>query len=209
MRINWKQWSVQYLLLFFTIPSVCLAQFNPVDDLENCKWRDGRKILAKTCSELRREVANQQQIRENQNEEKEEWQLKLEKKGAEEVDQYLKDLIDRSFKLSKIKTDLYKSCGESRKVNGSYKDLPCDPDNKSVSEIEQEKEEAVKKRKCGKDFMVLRVGMTLERIEQCYEEPAYVTETVGKGGVVETYRGTFYFIYVQNGRVIGYTRRTN
>lgn len=131
-----------------------------------------------------------------------------EAKGVEELKQYHIDAAERKRKLGKRKSDPYSSCEEARTVNGALMWLPCDPDKKSPLELEHEKEEADKKRRCGKDFMALRIGMTLDRLEQCYEEPAFVTETVGKGGRVETYRGTFYFIHVRNGRVVGYTRRT-
>lgn len=101
-------------------------------------------------------------------------------------------------------------CSKEEVINGStyITDVPCPPGKrKTIEQIERE-EQAAKKRKCGKDYNALRVGMKLSRIEQCYEEPAFVTETTSAGGTVETYRGTFYFIHVQDGRVVGYTRRT-
>lgn len=57
--------------------------------------------------------------------------------------------------------------------------------------------------------MALRIGMTLDRFEECHEALSYVTDAVGKGGVVEIHRSTFYFIHAQNGRIVGYTRRTH
>ena len=90
--------------------------------------------------------------------------------------------------------------------------IPCTESHRNGKWIEthevDREEEAVQKRKCGKDFKALRVGMTVDRFEECNEALSYVTDTVGKGGVVETYRSTFYFIHAQQGRVVSYTRRT-
>ena len=101
-------------------------------------------------------------------------------------------------------------CTESHR-NGKWietHEVACKPGQQKTFEQVDREEEAVQKRKCGKDFKALRVGMTVDRFEECNEALSYVTDTVGKGGVVETYRSTFYFIHAQQGRVVSYTRRT-
>lgn len=70
-----------------------------------------------------------------------------------------------------------------------------------------EREEADKKKRCGKDYMALRIGMHFDRVEQCFEALSYVTDTVSGGGTVETYRSTFYLLHFSNGVMVGYTRR--
>lgn len=129
------------------------------------------------------------------------------------------------------------SCEEMRKVNGRmtfvsvpcaqieheepcYKEetdakgrvmqttVPCPPGKRKTIEQRQREEDAVKKNKCGKDFMALRVGMTFDRVEECNEALSYVTETTGKDGLVETYRSTFYLIRFSNDQVVSFTRRT-
>lgn len=86
---------------------------------------------------------------------------------------------------------------------------PCKPgEQKTVEQIDRE-EAAVQKKQCRKDYQALRIGMTLDRFEQCTDGLVYITDTVVKGAVVESYRSTFYFIYAKNGRIIAYTRRTN
>lgn len=87
--------------------------------------------------------------------------------------------------------------------------VPCEPrKQKTVQQVERE-ELAAQKRKCGKDFQALRVGMTLERYEECTDGVIFMTETVSKGAVVETYRSTFYFIHARDGRIVAFTRRTH
>lgn len=94
------------------------------------------------------------------------------------------------------------------KGSWNSEEVPCPPGKQKTIEQVRREEEAVLKRKCGKDYMTLRIGMTIERLEDCYGA-SYVTETVSKGGVVETYRTIFDWVYVQNGRVTGYTKRTH
>ena len=87
--------------------------------------------------------------------------------------------------------------------------IPCPPGTKQKTfEQVAREEDAARQKKCGKDFRALRIGMSLERFEECHEALSYVTETVGKGGAVETYRATFYWIHAQDGRIVSYTRRT-
>jgi|GEM_PF-2556722 len=93
--------------------------------------------------------------------------------------------------------------------NGSWhsEERPCAPgEQKTVEQVDRE-ESAAQKRKCGKDFRALRVGMKFSRFEQCNEEPEFITDTMTTSGLVETYRGTFYIINVKNDRIISYTRR--
>lgn len=76
--------------------------------------------------------------------------------------------------------------------------------------VEQQRidDESRQKKTCGKDFGVLRVGMTLERFEKCSGAVMFVTDSMTANGVVETYRSTFHYLLVKNGRIVSYTRRT-
>lgn len=84
--------------------------------------------------------------------------------------------------------------------------IPCPPgQRKTVNQMDRE-EDASQKRKCGKDYMMLRIGMKIERLEECYGA-VYLTETTSKRGVTKTYRTTFDLVQVKDGRVVSYTRR--
>lgn len=193
--------KILFFIITITFSSMCFANWNPADeDLENCIWRDGHKISEKNCNEFRQEVKREglkptkQMLEERATADKERQDNWIVRQKAEQE--------------RKIQDEEHK-----KKTEREWRENNAREEAETVHYREQlardeARDEAAKKLKCGKDFGQLRVGMTLERIDQCYEEPAYITDTVGKGGVVETYRGTFYFIYVQNGRVIGYTRRT-
>jgi len=107
------------------------------------------------------------------------------------------------------------TCEVMRKVNGTLKGVPVpcsqlrqhmSPEQRAARDM-QEQERAERQRKCGKDYEALRIGMPFERYEECTEEPILIGESVTKDGLIENYRGTFYLIRVQNGRIVGYTRR--
>lgn len=69
--------------------------------------------------------------------------------------------------------------------------------------------EAAKEKACGKDFGELRVGMSVKRFEQCNEALSLESESVTSAGRTEVYLSTFYWIQARNGKIVGYTRRTN
>lgn len=78
--------------------------------------------------------------------------------------------------------------------------------NREAFHREQEREEADQKRKCGKDYQRLRIGMKISRLQEC-SGATYFTKTVSADGVVETYRAMFDWVFVKNGVVTGYTER--
>lgn len=87
-------------------------------------------------------------------------------------------------------------------------DVPCAPwQQKTVQQVERERE-AEQRRQCGADFGKLRIGMTLDRYEECTESLDLVSEKVTSAGTAELYRGMFYFIEARDGKIVGFKRRT-
>lgn len=80
--------------------------------------------------------------------------------------------------------------------------------NHDAFEREQAREEAAQKRKCGKDHGAIRVGMKIDRLQEC-SGATYVTKTTSKDGVIETYRTMFDMVNVKDGRIVSYTKRTD
>lgn len=103
-------------------------------------------------------------------------------------------------------------CGdETRNAYGgtTWQARPCRPgEQKTLQQVARE-EEAAQRKLCGKDFGKIRVGMSLDRFEQCTDGLAYITETVTKSGVVETYRSTFFLVHAADGKIVGFTKRTH
>lgn len=93
------------------------------------------------------------------------------------------------------------TCEEGDIVPGKgwvYKQVPCPVDA----------DEVAKEKACGKDYGELRVGMSVQRFEQCNEALIHETERVSEAGRIDIYRSTFYLIHARNGRITAYQRRT-
>lgn len=185
------------------------------EDLENCLYKNGGHIEFRVCELLKAEKA-QDDLR-----------IKQQADYASGAD--LKNcrwntgtVIDASYceKLRKkqVVLDAEQARKEQEKEHNKQverewaeKNALEEAENKRARaewKRKEAKEEAARKRKCGKDYDTLRIGMTLDHLEQCVGA-IYTTKTVGKGGVVATYRTMFDWVHVQNGRVISYTERTD
>lgn len=161
------------------------------EDLENCLTRDGAHIEQKVCDLLRKEKSVEDAHQ---------------KRQAEYLEQSRHQQAERDAEKAK-KQAIVDAEDQKRVADLAHQEA----ENKRYREQlarDEAKEEAAKKLKCGKDYNTLRIGMTLEHLKQCVGA-IYTTKTVGRGGVVETYRTTFDLVHVQNGRVIGYTERTD
>lgn len=108
------------------------------------------------------------------------------------------------------------TCEVMKKVNGvlTSVQVPCSQVRRPTTPEQeaalnrQRGQEAEQQRKCGGDFGKLRIGMTLDRYEECTEAVDYVTERASSDGKVEVYRGMFYFIEARDGKIVAFTRRT-
>lgn len=88
-----------------------------------------------------------------------------------------------------------------------FQDVPCAPGQQKTMRQVEEEENAAKRKACGKDYGKLKVGMTLDRFEQCTEALVFVTDRVDGAGVLEIYRSTFYVIESRDGRIVAFSRR--
>lgn len=128
----------------------------------------------------------------------------------------LKSLIVSVVLGSSISTALAaETCEVMKKVNGvlTSVQVPCSQVRRPTTPEQeaalnrQRTQEAEQQRKCGSDFGKLRIGMTLDRYEECTEAVDYVTERVSNAGKVEVYRGMFYYIEAREGKIVAFTRR--
>lgn len=182
-------------------PIHAVAVWNPADeDLDNCKWRNGWPMSEKQCAEFREEVAQED--------------LKPTKQMDDERAALNKQREEDWIKLNQAEQARKEQEKEhSKQIEHEWAENHAreEAENKHAREQQERKEakeETALKRKCGKNYHTLRIGMTLDNLEQCVGA-IYITKTVSKGGVIETYRTSFDWVHVQNGRVISYTERTD
>lgn len=161
------------------------------EDLENCLTKDGVHMDMNICEILRKEKLEDVAYQKRQIEYREQLNLKQAEREAEKAKQQA--VIEEGNK--KRIAEMSRQEAENKRY-------------REQMERDEAKAETAKKRKCGKDYNTLRIGMTLDNLEQCVGA-VYMTKTVIKGGAVETYRTAFDWVHVQNGRVVSYTERTD
>lgn len=185
-------WLIVALFLA-TVGGIAVAQTN-YNDTVNCRWKDGRDMNARDCEFFRQRKASdeaeeaahqarlQARLAKQQEEREKQEQAKVERNTKEAV-----RAAEIKREYDQQQAEYWQAVQEGKR--------------------RREAEEAAQKKKCGKDFGKLRVGMTLGRYEECTDGVIFMTETVSKGAVVETYRSTFYFIHARDGLIVAFTRR--
>ena len=177
-----------FMALFALSTSNALASG---EDLDNCRWEDGSAMYDSTCSMLRKnkvadDAANKQRqadFASGPNLETCHWNTGT-AIDPERCTRLRIEKLEREYAEEQV----------LRKK--SFDDF----------QRQQAREEATQKRKCGKDYMAIRIGMTIKRLDDC-TGAAYINQTVTQDGVIETYRTMFKYVNVKNGKVISYTNR--
>jgi hypothetical protein len=189
--------SAAIVLLLAVSAMTALAQNRPnFHDTENCRWSDGRPMNERDCALFRRERAKyeeqQQRAADRQRQAEERRALAAADRAAQQ--QAKRDAEERAY------LEYQEAKAARDEEDRAYR---------AKLEREEQDRELAQKKACGRDFQATRVGMKLSRFEQCTDGLAFITETVTKGRVVETYRSTFYLVHAVDGVIVGYTRRTN
>lgn len=172
------------------------AQNGPnYNDTVNCKWRDGRDMSQSDCEFFRKrkaeDEAEQARYLQYEQERRQQWQQEQEALQRKAEERKARDAELAAAAKRKIDQDL----AEQRKAVEERR-------------LQEEKEEVARKKKCGKDFNALRIGLSIDRYEECsWGGLVYLTETVTGSGVVEIYRSPFYIIHARDGRIVSFTRR--
>lgn len=164
------------------------AVWNPADeDLDNCRYRNGLVIPEKTCAEFREEVAREKAAQKRQSELMEQSRIEREKSAAEDEKRQAAIDENRQKRIAE----------EARR----------DEENKRHQEKEDREDaemEAALKRKCGKDYMNPRIGMTLARAQLCIGDLTLESQINRKDGVISTYSDGYTYINVMSDRIVSW-----
>lgn len=179
------------VLLICAAAAVGLAQAH---DLLNCRWKDGREMSQRDCDLFRRlaaeDAAAEQRARAHaeasRQRAEEDERVRAEKKAAAKAQEDQRT-AERQAKMAADEAE-----GKALRTRLDREDTA---------------REAAVRKVCGKDYGSLRVGMALARYRQCNEDPSYVTQTVTQGRVMQTWRGTFNWLHIVDGVIVGYTER--
>lgn len=186
---------MRYLKELLTI-GVCLVATMPATassyiDLETCRWiRTGEIATPKACNDARAEAARDAEVAKNQ-------QIMLEQQRKAQADFEAKRAAQEAKENEEAAVRRAEYAKQEAEVAKYRENLF----------RQEEQAEANKKKRCGKNYMVLKVGLSFDQVEKCFGMLSFVTETTAKSGVVETYRTSFYLIQFMNDRVVAFTRR--
>lgn len=165
------------------------------EDLEKCLERNGLPMHPKDCAMLRRMQAEDRAAEERHQQYRAEmFEARRQAEEARKAEEAKKAAIREAEYLNE-KAAIDRQRAETERY-------------RKQAEHDLAMEEAAQQRRCGKDYQVLRIGMKFSRFQDCSWGAVYETRTTTAQGVVDVYRGTFDYIYVKDGRIVGYTKRT-
>ncbi len=191
---NMRLIEIRPACFFVAVAMACFCVAANANDIENCRWKDGRAMSAKDC-DLFRKLKAEDDAKAAAYRQREAARLDVER---HRVEQRKNDAAANVAKESDRAAQLRREHDEEKAQNAKLRD---------VAMKAQADEREARRRKCGKDFEALRIGMTLDRYEECTEAVDHVTQTVSQSGVTEVYRSTFYLIQARDGRIVSFTRR--
>lgn len=180
-----------------TFSSMCFANWNPADeDLENCRWRDGRAMSEKNCTEFRAEVANEQAAQKRQAEYLEQSRLESAKREAEKAKQDAILEEQRRIRIEETK----------REHDAFIKSMQEGYERDRELERKALKAENEKKAKCGLDYKQPRIGMTLIRAQECVGKFRLSAQINRADGIVSTYEAGNMYLHVMSGNIVSWGR---
>jgi hypothetical protein len=173
-------------------------------DLANCRWDNGTILTPELCEKLRVSELKKQEakaIKEKMRAEFEE-QRRLKAEIVKEAaaataernriafEQREQDEADRRAALKK-KQDAEDA--ESDRQERIYAKKAADSIN-------------AKKQVCGDDFSSPKIGMTIERAQQCVAKFKLISQLNRADGVISMYSGGGYYLHVMNGKIVSWQR---
>lgn len=170
------------------------------DDLVNCRFKNGNTIAPKICDKLRelderdraikaRQEADLQAMRERDKARQEQERAKADERArvdAERMAEKLakQDALDRKWRAEQEEADR-RERADQRRIAAETKS---------------------RKDACGDDYGTPKIGMTIDRAQQCVGKFKLVSQLNRPDGVVSTYRTGSTVIHVMGGRIVAWDR---
>lgn len=195
-----------------------LAALAGGEDLATCRWPNGDEIKPQVCEYLRaaaaRDQARADEERRVRAEERDRQAAQRDadaKATAEARAAQQRDNEQRAAAAAAARA----SQADADRVTRARFEAEEQARKAAVEKVVQEAERqeareqasmAARKKACGADFGQLRVGMSVERAQQCFAPFRLVGEMAMPGGNVATYRSGWALLTVRNGQIVSYQR---
>lgn len=166
------------------------------EDLVNCRWQTGSPIPSNVCAALRRyEVEDRAK---KQEEEQQLQRAREEQEKIRESERIEKERRQRADEEGRIKFQEEEAQRKARYQE--YMREEAQYEKKVADQIKAKKE------RCGSDYGTPRIGMTIERAQECVGKFTLTSQLNRADGVVSTYRSGRIHVHVMNGKIGAWDR---
>lgn len=183
------------VVAFASIPMLSMARG---EDLKNCRFSDGQYIQATLCQRLRQEAIEERAHRADQEE-----QLRQQRVAQEEKQRVRnEEAAERHRQWELAEQERKKEQAERQaKSDAEYARYQKEEARREKLAAEQTK---AKKERCGNDYGIPRIGMTLSRAQECAGTFKLKGQINRADGIVSTYTGSGKYLHVMDNRVVSW-----
>lgn len=166
------------------------------EDLVNCRWQNGMPLGQNVCASLRRAETEEREKKAREKEQlrqASEYEARRKEQEQAEKDRVLNIIRERDEQEAQIRT-------KEEAEYAKYKQEEARREQRSADQTK------VKKERCGTDYGSPRIGMTIERAQDCVGNFKLVSQLNRVDGVVSTYRAGRIHLHVMNGKIGAWDR---
>lgn len=187
------------LVLSLSFSTIALASG---EDIENCRWKDGREMDPRDCATFRwvaeKEKASNNAQKNMAAQEHERYELqKLERESA--LEQERRAVLDNNKRLEQEWLAEKKANeAENKREMDAY-----DRKERAAQKASAAREQVIKDR-CGADYKKPRIGMTVARAQDCVAKFRLTAELNRADGIVSTYQAGSIYLNVMDGHIVSW-----
>jgi hypothetical protein len=170
------------------------------DDLQNCMWKSGAVMDARTCTTLRRLAERDAAAAAERDRQSAASQARYEKAQARRREQQEAQRVEQEARAAKWREE-----AEARKAE-SDRQLEREAQIEAQAVKAAAAKENERKLACGSDYRNMRVGMSIKRAQECVANLKLTGQVNRPEGIVSTYEGAGIYAQVIAGNVVAWAR---
>lgn len=170
------------------------------EDLEQCRYNNGRPMDLRVCESLRKAAARSEVLRNHQQTSQRE---AAERNAEQQRMQLEKDAEDR--RLQAERAEAYRAQRELEQA-GARKAQQEQQDWEIAQERSAARLETKRKEECGQDYKAISIGMHIERAKRCVAPFKLIGQINRVDGVVSTYRSGEMYAHVMDQKIVSWGR---
>jgi preprotein translocase subunit SecD len=168
------------------------------EDLVNCLWPNGKPIDPRVCTSLRKTVVEKAEQQAQWEAQRQADQAMIAKRQEEQAQ--LKAVADQKAMEDKKRWD-EEQAAKKAELDKYLADQQRQEDRE---EARVRKIDEARRKACGDDYSNPRIGMTIQRAQQCVADFKLKGQINRADGVVSTYMAGHAYAHVMNGKIISW-----